>query len=336
METHDHRLRSIRTLALLLTALSSLVLLISAYIRLSGAGLGCSGWPDCYGALLTGGPHPHVGSIRVLHRVTATLSLLLAFFVAWRCLRPEPIQPAARHATELVALMILLTLVGLWSSDPHRVWTSFLNMLGGLGLVSLSWRLVLATGPLVPRSRLNGLGFPLRAGLAALAMTLALGALIGARYAAVACTTAPACGGVWWPASEGWAAFDPFDAVRVPASPHDAGGVALHLLHRYCAVATLLLLGWTALRAITVDATRIAGRWLLAVLGVEFALGSLTVASGFSLWLALAHSVCAAALLAAGLQLLRLVGGRDGSALLTRDSAFQTMPNGQAREKGVG
>jgi heme A synthase len=37
---------------------------------------------------------------------------------------------------------------------------------------------------------------------------------------------------------------------------------------------------------------------------LEFALGGLTVVSGFSLWLAVGHSVGAAALLAVGAQLM--------------------------------
>lgn len=304
MTTPRERLKKIRSLALLLTALSFLIVLVSAYIRLKGAGLGCAGWPDCYGQLLAGGVHPHSGAVRILHRVGASLSLLLAFVVAWQCLRPTPIQPVASYASALVALMILLTFVGLWSADAHRVWASFINMLGGLGLVSLSWRMALAAGPVASPSPASQPRLPLRAGLFALALTLALGALIGARFAALSCTSVPACGGSWWPAVEGWSALNPFASVTAAAPSGDAGGIALHLLHRYCAAAALLLLGLAGLHAQAAEATRTSGKWLLALLLVEFALGSLTVASGFSLWLAIGHSVGAAALLAAGLQLL--------------------------------
>lgn len=336
MDTGGGRLQGIRTLALPLAALSLLVVLVSAYLRLSGAGLGCSGWPGCYGLLLSGGAHPHAGAIRILHRVTASTSLLLAFWVAWRCLRPRPLQPVARHATQLVALMILLTLVGLWSSDPHRAWASFLNMLGGLGLVALSWRLVLATAPAASRPSSPGRGLPLTAGLAALAATLALGALIGARYAALACTTAPACGGVWWPPAEGWAALSPFAAVTLPSLPGDAGGVTLHLLHRYCAVAAMLLLGAAALRAMAADATRRTGRRLLALLVVEFALGSLTLASGFGLWLAVAHSAGAAALLATGMRLRQAVAPNEGIMFAEQAGPPRMAPGGDGKGKGVG
>lgn len=304
METHGARLKRIRRLALLLTALSFLTIIISAYIRLRGAGLGCSGWPDCYGQSLAGGGHAHNGAVRIVHRIVASLALLLGFALAWRCLRPYPIQPVARQATQIVVLMLLLTFVGVWSADPHRVWTSFLNMLGGVALVALSWRMVLAAGEDSCRARPSRSAVPLRAGLVALATVIALGALIGARYAAIACTSVPSCGGVWWPATEGWAALNPFAMAMAPAIRGDAGGVALHLLHRAGALATLLLLGMAGLQALSTAATRRTGAWLLVLLAIEFALGSLTVVSGFSLWLAIGHSVCAAVLLAVGIQLL--------------------------------
>ncbi|MDO8789912.1 MAG: COX15/CtaA family protein [Sulfuritalea sp.] len=304
METHGVRLTRIRNLALLLAALSFLIVLISAYIRLSGAGLGCDGWPDCYGQLLVGGPHPHVGAVRILHRVTASFSLLLAFYTAWHCIRPDPIQPAARCATALLALMILLTFVGIWSADPHRAWAGFINILGGTVLVLLSWRTVLAAGPEHAAATPRRSSALLHAGLGLLALTIALGALIGARYAAIACPTLPGCGDAAWPAATGWSALNPFASVATATALGDDGGVALHLLHRYCALTTLLLLGIGGLQALAHGTARASAGLMLALLLVQFALGVLTVMSGFSLGLAVAHGVCATALLAAGMQVL--------------------------------
>ena len=312
MENRAPRLRKIRILALLLTVLSFAMIVVSVYIRLSMAGLGCADWPACYAQILAGGPHPHTGGVRILHRVTAALSLALAFLTLSICLRPTPIRPAVRHATQLLALMILLTFIGLWSPDPHRAWTTFLNILGGLGMVSLSLGLYLAARPELPPTPPSRPALLPRAGLVALILVSALGALIGARYAAMSCATTPACAGVWWPALEGVAALNPFVTVTIAPPPGDAGGVLLHLLHRYCAVAALLLLGLAGWRALASEATRTAGSSLLVLLVVEFALGSMTVASGFSLWLAIGHSVCAAALLAAGIHLVNIsrVDGR--------------------------
>jgi len=310
MEARTARLRRIRVLALALTALSLSILLISAYIRLGGAGLGCSGWPDCYGQLLAGGPHPPKGAARILHRSVASFALLLGFVLVWQCLRPQPIQPPARYATALLALMILLTFVGMWSADLHRVWASFINILGGAGLVLLSWRTVLAAGAAaVPKASRRSTAL-LHAGLGLLLLTMALGALIGARYAATACPSLPGCSDVSWPAAAGLSALNPFATVAAATALYDAGGVALHLLHRYAALTTLLLLGIGGLQALMHGVARASAGLLLGLLLLQFALGVLTVLSGFSLGLAIAHSVCAAALLAVGMQLLlRLKAG---------------------------
>lgn len=312
MENRTARLKRIKILALALTALSLLIVLVSAYIRLSGAGLGCSPWPYCYGQLLVGGPYPQSDVARILHRVAASSALLLGFVLVGQCLRPQPIQPPARYATALLALMILLTFVGIWSADPHRVWAAFINILGGAGLVLLAWRTALAAGTRQAPSPHRRPAALLHAGLGTLALTMALGALIGARYAATACPLLPTCGDVSWPAAAGWSALNPFTRVAVAVSLGDDGGVALHLLHRYCASATLLLLGLGGLRALAQPASRYSAALLLALLLAQFALGVLTVLSGFGLGLVIAHSVCAAALLAAGMQLLIRVKAASG------------------------
>ena len=302
MENRTARLKRIRILAVALVLLSLLILLVSAHIRLSGAGLGCSPWPDCYGQLLAGAANLHGDAARILHRSAASLALVLGFVLVAQCLRPQPVQPAARWATALLSLMIALTFVGLFSADPHRVWPGFINILGGAGLVLLSWRTALAAGAdPAPPPRPAPL---LHAGAGLLVLTMALGALIGVRYAATACLSLPACGDVAWPVAAGWSALNPFTVIAAAAGPGDEGGVALHLLHRYCALATLLLLGIGGLQGLAQPATRASAVLLLALLLVQFALGVLTVLSGFGLWLAVAHSVCASLLLAATLQLM--------------------------------
>jgi cytochrome c oxidase assembly protein subunit 15 len=273
-EARSARLKRIRIVAMVLTALSLLILLVSANIRLSGAGLGCSPWPDCYGQLLAGVANLHSGTARILHRSVASLALVLGFVLVAQSLRPYPIQPAARYATALLALMILLTFVGLFSSDPHRVWAGFINMLGGIGLVLLSWRTVLAAGA-DPAQSPPRPALLVHAGAGLLVVTIALGAQI-----------------------------NPFTSIAAAAGLGDDGGVALHLLHRYCALATLLLLGLGGVQALAQPATRSSAILLLVLLLTQFTLGVLTVLSGFSLWLAIAHGLTAALLLATTLQLL--------------------------------
>ena len=298
--------RRVRALALATCLLCLGVVGVSAYLRLSGAGLGCDGWPGCYGAILAGIPHAPWESVRLLHRLVATSAMLAGILLAWRCWRPQPLQPAARYATLLLALMLFLSVVGIWSSDPRMAVVNFINLVGGLGLVSFSWRVVITSEPAhwVERGRA---GPVCRVAFASLTLTVLLGGLIGARYAAPACGTLPACEGLWWPAAQGWSALNPFITLAGPSAPGEPGGVALHLLHRYAAVMAAVLLAIVAMRLRKVPRARNAALTALTFLLLEGLLGVLTVASGYSLWLAVAHNVGAAVLLAAAASLMHSV-----------------------------
>jgi len=295
------RLRRIKWLALALCVLSLLVVFISAYVRLATAGYGCADWPACYGQSLADKLNVHLGFARVLHRIGASSSLLLAFVLAWQALQPQPLQPVSRRATTLLVLMLFLAAVGLWSSDPHRSLVTLINILGGLALVSLAWQIASADGGKAPPVPRNVLLLP---GRLALLATMLMGGLIGARYAATSCMSLPVCGEVAWP-SGGFAALNPFVVITAALPAGDAGGVTLHLLHRYAALLTLLLLGGAAHVSMRYPATRKAAIALLLLLAVELALGALTVATGFGFWLAVGHSVTAALLLAAATSLRR-------------------------------
>lgn len=283
-------------LAWLLFGLSLVVVVVSAWLRLSAAGLGCDDWPACYGQVLAHAPAAAGGTMRALHRAGASIALVVALLLAWRSLRPPAVQPVARRAVVLLTVMLALAAVGTWSADPRRVVVSFVNIVGGMALVSLSWRVVLGTRP---RNTAAPHGSALKAGMAALTATVLIGALIGARYAAASCAELPFCGGGAWPPAGGWIALNPLGVVEAAPKAGDPGGATLHLLHRYAALATLLLLGFAAHRALGSPATRCAARWVLALLAVEVALGATMIFGGFPLWLAVAHALCAAGLLAA-------------------------------------
>jgi cytochrome c oxidase assembly protein subunit 15 len=183
---------------------------------------------------------------------------------------------------------------------------NFINLVGGLGLVTFSWRVAITSEP----SRLveRGIGGTVcRGAIAALTLTVLLGGLIGARYAAPACTTLPDCQGAWWPPMQDWTALHPFVTLAGPAAPGEAGGVALHLLHRYAAVLAAVLLAVVTLRLHAVPRARKAALRVLVLLVLEGAIGMLTVASGYSLWPAVAHNVGAALLLAAAASLMHSV-----------------------------
>lgn len=300
------RARRVRALALLTGLLCLLVVAVSAYLRLSGAGLGCAEWPACYGGILADRPPAPWAGARLVHRLVATLALLAALLLLWRCWRPQPLQPAARYAALLLLLMLFLSVVGVASADPRMALVNFINLVGGLGLVTYAWRIAITAESASIERRASG-GRLCRLALATLTLTVLLGALIGARYAAAACASVPDCAGAWWPEAAGWAALHPFATLHAAAPPGDAGGVALHLLHRYAALLAALLLLLVALRLRAERRARNAVWRVLALLLAESAVGALTVAGGFSLWLAVAHNVGAALLLAAAASLMHAV-----------------------------
>ena len=82
----ESQARLVRRLALLLTVLVLVITSLSAYIRLSRAGLSCAEWPQCYGERLrqaqqglavTAGDSDAVAAARFAHRVVASAALLL-------------------------------------------------------------------------------------------------------------------------------------------------------------------------------------------------------------------------------------------------------------------
>ena len=260
----------------------------------------------------------------------ATLALLAGILLAWR-LAAATLQPAARYATLLLTLMLFLSVVGVWSSDPRMAAVNFINLIGGLGLVTYSWRVAITSEPSQWIDKVPG-GLFCRLALGALTLTVLLGGLIGARYAAPACATLPDCQGAWWPAPSGWLALNPFATLAGPAGPDEAGGVALHLLHRYAALLAASLLIVVALRLRTAQRARNAVLAVLTLLLLEGLLGVLTVASGYSLWLAVAHNVGAALLLAAAASLMHAGNKKPVDHTGFR---FQTAPLGQANCTGI-
>lgn len=302
MRADAGRLRTVRALALFICGLSLVVVAVSAYLRLAAAGLGCAGWPACYGALLAGDPPAlHYGFPRLLHRLAASAALLLTCLLVWRSLRPQPLLPAARYAVLLLLLMLSLSVLGFFSADPRRALVGFLNIIGGLGLVTFSWRVAMAArsssfAAVVQRPPQGRL---FRVGVLALTLAVVLGAWIGATYSSVACTSVPDCGGVWWPTVESWSVLNPWQRLTSAPMPGDPGGVALHLLHRGLALLAVLALGGAAVASLKHRTLRPAASAMLLLLVGVAGLGLASVASGLNLWLVVGHGAGAALLLAA-------------------------------------
>ncbi|HMW16387.1 MAG TPA: COX15/CtaA family protein [Accumulibacter sp.] len=276
--------RHLRAAALLLTTLSLLVVGVSSYLRLESAGLGCVDWPACYGRPPVLPVHsPYYSPLRLAHRIMAVLSLLLTIHLLWRCRRSPALSGVARSAAALLFVMLALATLGIWSGQPRLAPIVFLNLLGGLALVSFSWRIVLATHVTTPLQRHPP---TLHLGALLLTMTVLFGAGIGAAQLAPTCPSFPACNGQWWPGTADWAALwmALSDGPTQPAS-----GVPLHLLHRYGALFSLLLLVHAAVAIWRNGNRRRAAAALLAALTSTIIFGAATVVSGLPLGLTMAH-----------------------------------------------
>ena len=281
-----------------------IIITTSAYIRLSQAGFGCADWPSCYGRSLT----PAAGQLipeqsplfwaRALHRVAASAAgmlMALVVFVGWDSLQGAGARLAAAVSFALAAFLAWLGLMTP-SSLPA---VSLGNLLGGMAMVASLWWLHMRG-----RGRSSNSDRALLwIASAALVVQFVLGGLIGARHAALACTTLPACAGTWWPESVDWRLFDPFFSssdLDVSFARLDA----LVMAHRYGAIlvaAALCLLSVKALRRGARAAAR--GRLLLGMLGLQLLLGAGMVLAGFPLLLVLMHNLGAALLLASTVSL---------------------------------
>ena len=287
----------IRWLVLVALLLVLVITTTSAYIRLSQAGFGCADWPACYGrgvsAYSAGQLIPEQSALfwaRALHRLAASstgILLLLIVFLGWQQCKD---RAARLVAVATVVLAGFLAWLGLLTPSKLPAVTLG-NLLGGMGLLALLWWL--HQGDRGGSRKLQWLA------LAALALQIALGGMIGARHAALSCITLPACAGGWWPDAVDWRLFDPFFLMS-EADLGSAAREALILSHRYGAVLVTGILCVLGVKAVRRGARAASGGWLLlGLLGLQLLLGAGMVLASFPLPLALLHNLGAALLLGA-------------------------------------
>lgn len=281
--------------------LMAMVLMLSAYLRLSGAGLGCADWPACYGhgyadPAITKQPNTPA---RLAHRLTATslsLVILAITIMAWR----RRTQAARPWGAALLALglTLFLSALGIWTPGTRLPAVVLGNLLGGMALLGVLWWLSLGSrrhDATIADARFRTAAW---FGLILLFIQIGLGGLVSANFAAAACTRFPACGADWFNAWS-WAAFNPWrelvlQSAGAIAIPFDAA--AIHVTHRVTAVAIDFYLLWLGITAVTSGAAR-HGKALVSLCFLQAFLGIAAVKFSHPLAVVLAHNALAALLL---------------------------------------
>ena len=92
-----------------------LLILIGAYVRASGAGWACLGFPGCNGQALPFGTSRQV-DLHLAHRLVAYIVTALALTTAWQARRLEPARTRLRRAAAGLAGLVLVQIgIGVWA-----------------------------------------------------------------------------------------------------------------------------------------------------------------------------------------------------------------------------
>lgn len=313
-------MRLFRALVVAALALCAIVVVFGAYVRLSDAGLGCPDWPGCYGHLGVPSTAEHVERAEqafperpveapkawkeMIHRYLAsTLGLLILVMAALSFRRDIPHKRLPRA---LLALVIFQGVLGMWTVTwllkPLVVTAHLLGGMTTLALLFWLW-LDLRQGAAAPVRAGSGPRALALAGLAAVALQIALGGWTSSNYAALACPDLPTCQGQWWPemdAREGFTLWRGLGTSYEGGVLNNPARMAIHVAHRLGAIAV------TAILLVLIAALwRRGALWrghaaaLAGALSLQVAIGLGLIVFQLPLALADAHNAGAALLLLA-------------------------------------
>lgn len=290
-------------MALFAAALMLATITLSAFMRLSQAGIGCEPWPGCYaqaardaahGVAASGVAGHGVAAARLAHRVVASLVLILAIALVLSTWLTKPALPREGWlAAAVLALAVGLAVLGIVTPGARVPAVALGNLLGGFLMLALCARLA-APAP----SPGGGLGAWAVLGAAVVALQIGFGALVSGSLAAVSCQgladcldTAQAAG---WP----WQALNPWHVPLLDTSARvNPAGSLSQWVHRVGALIVLPMLALLGALAWQRGRRRAAGVLLLLV-GLQTAMGLLASAGGQLIVVVLLHNLFAALSLA--------------------------------------
>jgi len=296
------------------------VIILGAWVRLTGAGLGCPDWPGCYGELTwpktedtvaaanlrwTERPVETGKAVReMVHRYFAgALGLLiLALAIGAWVRRKEPGQPLILPIV-LLAVVIAQAALGAFTVTlllKPAIVTA--HLVGGFTTFSLLIWLYWRTRPRpvrtnLPQRKLKG---PVIIALTFLVGQILLGGWVSTNYAALACPDFPTCMGELWPQQNYSEGFDLWRDLGVDYQ----GGIldqpsrmAIHVAHRIGAIIVIAVFAWLLWKMFKTPGMRQWTGTVGGLLSVQVSLGLANVLAGLPLYVAVAHNAVAAVLL---------------------------------------
>lgn len=295
---------------------------LGAYVRLSGAGLGCPDWPGCYGqitphhaaeeinAALQTNPDGQVSHVKawkeMTHRyVAGTLGVLILaiFMTAWR--QRQQTQGGVGLPLALLMVVVFQAALGMWTVTqllkPLVVTAHLLGGMTTLALLVWLWRRECAVPQRTYFAPADHMRTFVWIGLVLIIVQIALGGWVSANYAALACSDFPLCQNAWVPKMDFEQAFTLHRNLGETATGELlslSALTAIHWTHRVMALIVTVYLTWLATRLYRISGYSGIASMLLGTLGLQVGLGISNVIFSLPLPLAVAHNAGAALLLA--------------------------------------
>lgn len=324
-------MKNLRTAAYIALIFALFVVMLGAYTRLTDAGLGCPDWPGCYGRLVLPSAksaladaqsvYPEVpiesgkAWTEMAHRYAAGTLVLLLGFIIFKTLGSQRLSLKLPWQMPL-ALSLLISfqaLLGMWTVTFKLLPLVVMgHLLGGILIFTcvsfFCWHFSGVSGfNLQKYSKWLNIGFLI------VLLQIALGGLVSANYAGIACFGFPKCSGMWLPNLDFANAFNLLPGVGENYQGgllDNAGRMTLQFVHRIGAIITvsyiLSIAGWILFTAKPLLLRIFAVVAILIVL-LQFSLGILNVVYLLPLWIAVLHNGFAALLLASVASLRFLV-----------------------------